>query len=80
METAIRQIGNSKGIIIPKEFLKTCHLEDKVFMQIEDDKLVISKALPARASWDKKFTSCDKPDKSALPNIENAFDHDEWVW
>ena len=50
METHLRKVGNSQGIIIPASFLEACSLKKEVDLKIEGKTLVI-KALkkPERA-------------------------------
>ena len=54
MEAKIIKVGNSKGIIIPAKFLKLIGLKEKVAIEIEDDKMIISaiKSEP-REGWEK---------------------------
>jgi len=41
MHTHLRKIGNSKGIIIPADFLESCSLNDEVELRIEGKCIVI---------------------------------------
>ena len=41
MLTTLRQIGNSRGILIPVAFLASCQIEDQVDMQLQDGQIVI---------------------------------------
>jgi antitoxin MazE len=41
MEANIITVGNSKGIIIPSKFLKLIGLENKVSIEVENNKIVI---------------------------------------
>ncbi len=51
-QTAIRRIGNSRGIVIPKPLLAQIGLEDWAEMTIERDALVLRRpAKAARAGW-----------------------------
>jgi antitoxin MazE len=54
MEIAIRTIGNSKGVVIPKPLLSQVGLDDQVTVSIaiENGNIVLSKpAKPARDGW-----------------------------
>jgi len=54
MQTAIKKIGNSSGIILPKAVLAHLHLAagDMIEIDLEQGRLVLSPAsLPARAGW-----------------------------
>jgi antitoxin MazE len=51
-QIAIRRIGNSRGIVIPKPLLAQIGLEGHAEMTIERDALVLRKpARAARAGW-----------------------------
>jgi antitoxin MazE len=51
-QIAIRRIGNSQGIVIPKRLLAQVGLEDRAEMKIEGDALVLRRpAKAARAGW-----------------------------
>ena len=41
MLTTLRQIGNSRGVLIPVAFLASCRIEDQVDMQLQDGQIVI---------------------------------------
>ena len=41
MKTAIRKMGNSQGVIIPKPLLAQVGFKDEAVMTIEDDALVL---------------------------------------
>lgn len=53
MRTAIRKIGNSQGVLIPKPLLAEAGLEAGVDMSVENGALVLRPAPPAklRAGW-----------------------------
>jgi len=42
MRTAIRKIGNSKGVILPQTFLKECFIGDEVSIEVKGTQIVIS--------------------------------------
>jgi antitoxin MazE len=51
-QIAIRRIGNSQGIVIPKPLLAQVGLEDHADLTIERDALVLRRpAKAARAGW-----------------------------
>ena len=54
MEIAIRNIGNSKGVVLPKPLLDQAGLEGEstALVQIENGSIVLSKlSKPVRAGW-----------------------------
>ena len=84
MLTAVRQIGNSRGVLIPAAFLASCQIDDQADMQLQDGQIVIKPVeRQLRKDW---FT----------PSAQTALLHDtkeaglwadapladdsEWVW
>jgi antitoxin MazE len=54
VETAIRNIGNSKGLVIPKPLLAKAGMEGEstVLIQVENGSIVLSKSSkPLRDGW-----------------------------
>jgi len=52
MKTAIRRMGNSQGVLIPKPILAQLGLEDTVEMEVENDSIVLRRpAKTSRAGW-----------------------------
>jgi antitoxin MazE len=82
MLTTIRAIGNSKGILIPAAFLASCHIEDKVDMQLQDGQIVIRPVKSAvREGWFANAAN-ENLDKAADKTWADAHlaDDSEWVW
>jgi antitoxin MazE len=76
------QIGNSKGLRIPKSVLKQCNIQDKVEMEIDDDTIVI-KALKKdiRKNWDKAFKDMHNNKDDQL-YVDDSVDveMEDWEW
>ena len=54
MEIAIRNIGNSKGVVLPKPLLAQVGLDDQAtaIIEVENGSIVLRKpAKPVRAGW-----------------------------
>jgi antitoxin MazE len=52
MKVAIRRIGNSQGVVIPKPILAQAGLETEAEMTVEDEAVVLRKpARTARSGW-----------------------------
>jgi len=82
MLASVVQIGNSRGIRLPKRIFHELKIKDEVELIINKDKLIIKsvKKRP-RQGWSESFAkgSTDKSDKLLLP--ENIDDETfEWVW
>ncbi len=82
MLASVVQIGNSRGIRLPKRIIHELKIKDQVELIINKDELVIKgvKKRP-RQGWDEAFAkmSAEKADKLLFPdNIDN--ETFEWVW
>jgi len=82
MLASVIQIGNSRGIRLPKRIFNELNIKDKVELTINKDKLIIKgvKKRP-RQGWSEAFAKkqADKADKLLIP--ENIDDETfEWVW
>ncbi|RZI43196.1 AbrB/MazE/SpoVT family DNA-binding domain-containing protein [Herbaspirillum sp. HC18] len=81
MKTAIRKMGNSQGVLIPKPFLLQTGLDiGEVEIQVEEDAIVIRK--PRRKSREGWAQACQKLAEKAAgqaiawPLIPNNADAD----
>lgn len=88
MRATITQIGNSKGIIIPAQILKRYGFEGEVFLDLKEDKVILSKEKRPREGWNDAFIAqCDleeaqnfEKDALLLSDFPNDFDEEEWQW
>ncbi|MGX5737011.1 AbrB/MazE/SpoVT family DNA-binding domain-containing protein [Bosea thiooxidans] len=84
MQSAIKKIGNSAGVVIPKPLLAEIGAKagDPVELAVEDGRLVIEpvKRLP-RAGWaeDSKRLVAEGDDALAWPEFANDED-EQLVW
>ena len=80
--TEIINIGNSKGLRIPKAIREQVGLEGKVTLAVKDDALVVKPKRKLREGWDAAFKrSASKEDSLLLPDdLQNEFDEKEWTW
>lgn len=87
MLTTMRQIGNSRGVLIPAAFLASCQIEDQVDMELRDGQIIIKPIKRAlREGW---FANASQ-ENLALSTKEaiamqvwanlNLADDSEWVW
>jgi antitoxin MazE len=86
MLTAVRKVGNSRGVLIPAAFLASCQIEDQVDMQLQDGQIVIRPVKrPLREGWftQPETTAAAQPDEAAEFQAWDAAapaDDSEWVW
>lgn len=80
MKTAIRKIGNSKGVLIPAPLIAACDIQDEVIMHVENNRIIIEAAnTEPRKGW---FTAYDaKNDESAMEGfVETEAEQADWEW
>ena len=84
MKASIVQIGNSRGVRIPKAFLDQAGLRDDVEIEIEGDKIVVRAAGSSRAGWDEAFRRMAEAGDDLLLDAEvgslSSWDDTEWEW
>ena len=82
MKTRIVQIGNSRGIRIPKLLLESVGLESEVDLTAERGALVIRPAHSPREGWAEAFRQMAQHGDDALldePTL-SQWDREEWEW
>jgi len=82
MRATLIQIGNSRGVRIPKAFLKQTKLRDEIEMEVRGSQVVIRAASHPRAGWDEAFAemAARKDDKLLDPATPTKWDKAEWEW
>lgn len=79
MKVALRQMGNSKGVIIPKALIAQFGFEGEVDMEVTPEGVLLSRpSKPARAGWaeaSKKVAEAGD-DGLAWPEMGNEGDKD----
>ena len=84
MIVKVQKFGNSKGIILPKQIMAMCSIQEEVSISIEDNHIVIEAAKKPRDGWEEQFKAAinngGKPENDFSNGIGNDFDKDEWTW
>lgn len=82
MLVSVVQIGNSRGIRLPKNVLSRLDIKDKVEMVIHEDELVIKSVNPTpRQGWNEAFEKISRKKTGKLLFPENIdSDAFEWEW
>ena len=78
----IVQIGNSKGIRIPKAILEQCQIEDQVDLEVENGRIILEpKRKTPRQGWGRAFRDMASTEEDALL-IDDSVDieMDDWEW
>lgn len=88
MLTSVRQIGNSRGVLIPAAFLASCQIEDQVDLQLRDGQIVITPVKRKfRDGWFAPATQAsaavlaqEQVEAQDWSELTSADDDSEWVW
>ena len=84
MKTNIVQIGNSKGIRLPKSVLEQCHLKDSVELLVEGNVLTVRPIYAPRSGWSEAFSGMVRNKDDKLLDVDTglatAWDKSEWRW
>lgn len=82
LKSRIVQIGNSRGIRLPKVLLEEAQLLDEVELEAEPGRIVIRKGNRPRAGWAAAARRMRERDEDRLldPTIPTRFDEKEWKW
>ena len=78
------QIGNSRGIRLPKQIIEQFSFSDEIEAEIKKDGLLLKTKTKPRAGWKKQILKEIKkngsPEMFTPGNIHNDFDENEWQW
>jgi antitoxin MazE len=84
MKARIVQIGNSRGVRIPKPIIEQTGLTGEIEMTVEEGRIVISRADRPRAEWPEAFRAMARNHDDAILDLERAgdtrWDDEEWEW
>jgi antitoxin MazE len=82
MKTRIVQIGNSRGIRIPKQVLEQTGMNGDVEIHVDKGSLVIQPIASPRTGWAQaaRELADAKEDGLLVEATATEFDTDEWQW
>jgi antitoxin MazE len=82
MKASLVQIGNSRGVRIPKAFLEQAGLRDEIEIEVRGSQVVIRPVSHPRAGWDESFAAMALCGDDVLldPSGPSKWDESEWVW
>ena len=80
MQTSLRKIGNSRGVLIPAALLAACEIGDVVEMRVENNRIIIEPIAPEqRQGWFNDYKA--EKDIDVLADLnETAVEQDDWQW
>ena len=82
MKARLVQIGNSRGIRLPKPLIEEAGLDDEVELRVREGTIVISPAHGPRAGWEEAARQMHEREGDQLlePAVPTRFDEEEWEW
>ena len=82
MKSRIIQIGNSRGIRLPKVLLEQAQLADEVELDAEPGRIVIRRGSRPRTGWAVAARKTHERDEDRLldPTTSTHFDEKDWKW
>lgn len=82
MKAKVIQIGNSKGIRLPKSLLEETGIDGEVLLKASKDSIVIRRVRNIRQGWSEVFRQMsDLEDDRMLEMPESSsWDEAEWEW
>ena len=82
MKAHLVQIGNSKGVRLPKAVLEEAQLGDEVDLKAEPGCIVIRAVRKTRAGWAEAARQMNArgDDRLLDPPASTQFDREEWKW
>ena len=82
MRTRLVQIGNSRGIRLPKTILADAQLEEEVEVRAEPGCIIIRSVKSPRMGWEEAARKMREADEDRLMDAPKStrFDREEWKW
>lgn len=80
MQISLINIGNSKGIRLPKAVIEQAKLENDINLEVEDGKVILSSAGQPRAGWDAAAKACHEADEDNLADWDTTLTDFEGTW
>ena len=82
MKAKLIQIGNSRGVRLPKPLIEEAGLDIEVDIRVRKGEIVISPLGKPRSGWEAAAKHIHELKADVLLDRETAtiFDRDEWQW
>ena len=82
MKSRIVQIGNSRGVRLPKVLLEQAQLADEVELDAEPGRIVIRRGSRPRSGWAAAARKMRERGEDSLldPTTSTRFDEKDWKW
>jgi len=82
MKTKLIQIGNSRGVRLPKPIIEQAGLADEVDLQVREGAVLIRPLHAPRSGWEAaaKILLARTDHQLLDPQTPTRFDEEEWEW
>jgi len=82
MKSKLVQIGNSKGIRLPKAIIEQYDLESIIEIELQEEGLFLRASRRPRAGWGESFKLMAESGDDVLldDSLRNDWDEKEWTW
>ena len=81
MKAQVIQIGNSKGIRIPKVLLEESGIRDDVELEVCPEGILVRNVRSPRRGWDGIFRAmADQDEDHPTSSDLTSFDSKDWQW
>jgi antitoxin MazE len=80
MELSIIQIGNSKGIRLPKTLIEKYNIKEKVELILEKGYLILKPIATPRKGWEESFKEMNErgEDQLLIDDVFEEENHEQW--
>ena len=82
IKTRLVQIGNSRGVRLPKPIIEEAGLDDEVELQVRGGAIIIKPLRAPRSGWEEAARALRESGGDVLldPPTPTRFDEEEWEW
>jgi antitoxin MazE len=82
MKTHLVQIGNSRGVRLPKSLIEKAGLTGEVELRVQEGAIIIARAVPPRSGWAEAARNARQRQEDRLLEgpTPTRFDDEEWAW
>lgn len=82
MQINIIDIGNSKGIRLPKAVLQQCEMVDKIDLIVQDDHIILTpiERKEVRKNWSEAFQKMAERQDDKLLITSVSYNDEDWQW
>ncbi len=82
VRTKLVQIGNSRGVRLPKPLIEEARLSDEVELRVRNGAIIVASAAQPRSGWADAARLLHERDEDRLtvPTTATHFDEKDWAW